>query len=224
MKKISLVLLVILMSSLFHSAVFAQEFKGKVLLAPGFGYNSNSNYTKVDSDKQDGNSYRTFNLVLPIGYFVSNRVALALVPGYSSTNNTYRNVNSGDEEFGTKTNTYGLSFIGRHYTNLTGKLNFFGEAGLGYSWGKRNERWPQYGATPTIEEADYKLSAFMFGLSPGLNFSLTDCMSVEATIGSLLYTNTKSKDENASDDGPADHTNSFSFSYNSFSFGILFLF
>lgn len=223
MKKVGLTSLLLVFTVFTLSA---QDFKGKVLFAPSFNYSTVSNYSKTGDEKSDGSSYRNFGLALPVGYFVSNRVAIGLAPVYSNYKNEYQMNNAQDDsEWGTKRNSFGISFLTRHYTKLAEKLNFFGEAAVGFGWGNKIERWPSGSSIePTVEEDEYKETSFVVALRPGLNYSLTKCMSVEATIGSLSFSHTSSKDVENSDDGPTDHSTLFGVSFNTFSFGVLFLF
>lgn len=215
MKRISLISLLLLATTSF---LFAQEFKGKVLLAPGISYTKSSYFEEYDGEKYDESSYTRFTIDVPVGYFVSDQWAVGITPAYYRGLNKYSYMQGGDKvESQYTTKLYMIGLFARHYTQLTDRLNVFGE--FTASLGSGTEKRLNYGQP----EENYKLSSYGFALVPGLNFKLTDSMFLELGIGSLNYSSSRTENKDNPDDSPVDHHNSFGFSFNTVSFGLMFL-
>lgn len=91
------------------------------------------------------------------------------------------------------------------------------ETGIGFGNYKTTNSDPNYSDKS-------KLSSFQAGVAPGLTFKINDGVYIEATIGNLSYVHMVTKDEDANDESPKEHTTDFGLNFNTFSFGMMFLF
>lgn len=214
MKRTTIVLLFVFVASIAYS----QDYQGRILIAPGFNYSTQSDFEKNNDEKNPVNSRNTFNVYIPVGYFLTDRVALGISPGYYSQKSEYTYIINGEDHTNEyKTNRFNIGVFGRHYTKLVDRLNFFAELSLSYGTGKQ---------TSNLDDSDEvvnNLTSFGFIAKPGLSFSLTDKMFIELGIGNINYSHSKSKEKDAPDDSPVEHNDFFGISYNSISFGLMFL-
>lgn len=201
------------------AVVYSQNFKDRVLFAPGLSLSLRSNFTETDGNKSDERNDQTFSIDLPVGYFITPRTAIGLSPGFYTNNNKYEYENQeGEQEIVRKTNLFNAGIFVRNYLPLSEKFNFLIASEL--SFGTGNVKEERNGT----EEDHAKMTLLTVSAAPGLNYAITEQFFIELGIGSLGYYYSWTKDKDADYTDPVDHSSSFGFNYNSFTFGVLFLF
>jgi len=138
-----------------------------------------SGTVSYDSQKTGDLKNTSFNVTPSVGFFVTDNIALGVAVGYTSTEND--NAGSG---FDTKQNAFTAGVFGRYYFNPASKFNIFGQLDLGYNSTKL-ETYSDFGPI------EYKVDGFGVGLSPGMNYWLSNHFALEATFGILGYASAK---------------------------------
>ena len=213
MKPLIALLLVAFIAS---GTVYSQEFNGKFLLSPTLSFNKGKTESKYQDDTKDTRKSTGVRIDVPVGWFITDNLAVGLSPGFSQANSK-RIYDSTDEETKTKMSSFNLGLWARYYTSLSDRifLHFTGQG--------------EYGAGKTTQEnpdmtRELKHSYYFIGLAPGLSYKASESIYIDATIGTLGYRSSTEKDEDADSELPEEKTNSFGFSFNSFSFGLTFMF
>lgn len=137
--------------------------KKDVFISGSFGYESNT--VKVDDFSASTSS---FTFAPTIGYFVSDNFAIGAGLTFSNQPIDF------DGETLDAT-SFGVRFMGRYYLNPGNKFSTFGQASLAFG-----------SINPELEGAD-NASTLDLGISPGINYFLSEKFSVEATFGRIGY-------------------------------------
>jgi hypothetical protein len=181
---------------------------------------SHKNKTKTGDDNQDNSSDVSLSINVPIGGFVSERVALGIAPGYLFSRSKIIGVNYPGynylDEF--ESNLITIDAFCRYYGPVADRLKFLliFEMGFGFGNSQYKNEYGYYSKS--------KLSTFNMGVAPGFSFKVKRGIYLEAMIGDFSYYNRVEKDEDATDESPREHFNNFSINFNSFTFGMMFLF
>lgn len=181
-------------------ASYAQNFgfnQGDIILEGSIGVSSNDNKTtEVKSS--------SINLNPVIGYFVSDKLAVGVKPGYYQSKNTNY---SGSDDTYSKTNSLGADLFGRYYFLEAGaRLKVFTELDLGYS----SSYTESYNGITKIKSDNTNTFGANAGI--GANYFLTDHIAIGYQFSNLIGFNS-SKLDNSS----AKPTNSAYVNLNNFS-------
>lgn len=218
MKKLSIISSILIFCLCIASA---QEFKGKGIIAPSVSFSSTKERVKTGDNNDDGNLNVSLLLSVPIGGFVSERVALGISPGYYySRYKQTINYIPYPSLYERETNLFTVNGFCRYYGPIAEKLKFLllFEAGIGFG----SYQTTSNDGSTNMDKS--KLSSFQAGVAPGFSFRVHDGVYLEATIGDLSYFHSVTKDEDASDESPRDHVTTFGLNFNTFSFGLMLLF
>ncbi|WP_298902774.1 OmpW family outer membrane protein [uncultured Psychroserpens sp.] len=136
--------------------------KGDVYVSGTVGYNS----TKEGDFKTN-----RFDFMPTVGYFVSENIALEanLIIGSSE---------DADDD---KTSTFGAGLGATYFFTPASQFSFTVGAGVAYT----NAKFEPNGGTET------KVNAFAIAVAPGLNYFVSDCFALRASIGALSYASAK---------------------------------
>ncbi|MFI1773266.1 outer membrane beta-barrel protein [Thalassobellus citreus] len=205
---------------LVGSTVFAQNTEEKFeipknqwTLGGNVSFNSRSSEyenNSVNSINKYENKAKGFGIKPEVGYAISNNLILGLGVGYLYSE--YENINS--EEYQTK--TYRVTPYVRKYFPLNERFAFNIQGELSFSDSERK----------TKEEGSTNFSSigkgndFFVGLRPGITYSLSHKIYLNATMGTLGFTNSKWES-----DSSKDKTDVFDFNLgtSNLAFGLLIL-
>lgn len=197
MKKIVLLMIAIVA---FAFATKAQNFgfqKGDVILEGSVG-------GSLHDDKNTEIKTSNLNLKPKAGYFVSDKFAIGIAPGYNQSKTTNY---SGSQDTYTKTNTVSVELFGRYYFLEAGtRFKFYSELDLGYSsMGGETSN----GSTTTKMD---KTNGAGAGVGIGANYFITKKIAIGYQFSNILGFATSKMDTNG-----AKAVNSFYANLNSFS-------
>ncbi len=137
--------------------------QGDLYVSGTVGYNS---FSQGDADS----NALTFSPTA--GYFVSDNIAVEL--GLT--------VGTGEDTAKTKTSSFGGTLGATYFFTPEDQFSFTLGAGLAYTSTKVN---------PDGEDNDTTWNNFGFAVSPGVNYFVSDCFALRASIGALSYTSNK---------------------------------
>ncbi|WP_452596471.1 outer membrane beta-barrel protein [Pontimicrobium sp. MEBiC01747] len=137
--------------------------KGDLYASGTVGYNS---FSQGDVDSNE------LTFAPSVGYFVSDNIAVEL--GVT--------VGSGEDTAKTKTNTFGGSLGATYFFTPADQFSFTLGAGVAYN----STKVELDGATN-----DTKVNAFAVAVAPGVNYFVSNCFALRASIGALSYTSAK---------------------------------
>ncbi|MFD2824749.1 outer membrane beta-barrel protein [Lacinutrix iliipiscaria] len=154
----------------------------------------------INTWKQDDAKSNSYAFMPSVGYFLSDNIALEL--GLS--------VGGGEDTGENKTNTFGANLGARYFFTPANQFSFTVGAGFGYMSSKYE---PNGGD-------ESKTNTFGFSVAPGLNYFVSNCFALRASIGALSYTSEKG------DWDGAEAANSFGFNLDlsDINFGVTYKF
>jgi hypothetical protein len=160
----------------------AQINKGSIMLGGSLGGSFN-NYKDPDTVAAKFNNF----LISPaIGFAVANNTIVGFSLLYVLSNNKYY------AEPELKGHSYGAGVFLRKYKLLSKNFYLFGEGELMYTHASYNYSIHNSSFT----EYDSKANAIGLNITPGIAYSLTHCIQLEASLQNLLsfgYSSTKEK-------------------------------
>ena len=112
-----------------------------------------------------------------VGYFINDNIALEL--------NVL--VGTGEDFNEDKTSTFGAGLGATYFFAPANQFSFTLGAGVSYA----NSKFEPNGG----EES--KVNAFGIAVAPGLNYFVSDCIALRASIGALSYTSAKADEDGA---------------------------
>jgi len=136
--------------------------KGDVYASGTVGFSN----TKVDDFKSN-----EFTFSPSVGYFINDNLALEVNLA----------IGSGEDFNEDKTSSFGGGVSANYFFTPANQFSFTLGAGFGYTSIKEE---PNGG-----EES--KVNAFAIAVAPGLNYFVSDCIALRASIGALSYTSAK---------------------------------
>ncbi len=192
-------LLFIAIAVLGLTAVNAQEEtktggfeKGDVFISGTVGFTTTS-AGDISSD--------TFVIAPSAGYFVNENFAVGLSATYSEASVAF---DLAEDNAEVDAKTFGGGVFGRYYFTPANQFSFFGNLGVAYA---------------STDFVGTDLNTFSVGLAPGINYFLSDCIAIEASVGVLGYSSAKF------DVDGAEAVNTFSLSLTSnVAFGVTYKF
>lgn len=137
--------------------------QGDVYVSGRLGFNS----FKAGEEKSSN-----FNLSPSVGYFVSDNIAIEA--GLNIGSNKYAN--------DSKSSSFGGELGANYFFTPADKFSFTVGAGFAYSTLKRES---------SSGTESPKVNSFIFAVSPGLNYFVSDSFALRASIGALSYGSTK---------------------------------
>jgi hypothetical protein len=207
-------ILLSLLLAITSLSCLAQINKGTVLLGGNLSFSRNVSKNTSPMNKYSG-EVNTFSLNPTLGFFVSDKWMAGLNIGYSNVNSSNNNpLGSFPSESETNLNLLSVGPVVRYYQPVSDKISFFGQANMGFGFGKSTYESRYNGNSDTQE---YNVSSFVIGLNPGVVFFLTRRIGLEASIGSLSFNRSSSKSE--SDDAEQEN-NSVGISFNPTQLGL----
>jgi hypothetical protein len=178
-------LLSIIVSIFFVASASAQTGAGKFYIGgnTSYAYNSYGSETTYSYASGYTNYYvtkvGTFNLSPEFGFFITNKLSIAIQGAYSHSSGTessyyYSYLNSSDNYV--KTDVYNSNFIGvgldlRYYCMISDKFGFF----------------PQVGFTTLNNTSNLNVGTFAIGASPNLVFFPSKKVGVTLGFGNIGY-------------------------------------
>lgn len=188
MKKITVLSLVMFLTFVCS---YAQIAKGSKVLGIDFNINIDNNENDNASD------YSSFGLTPNFKYFITDRLALGLGLGFSSSK--YENTNSKNV-----TSIFGVSPELRYYfPTSSNQFYFFGQFRVGLGFG--NNKFTQSGDT-----FESKLTTASVFLSPGVVYFPTPKWGIEFVFRGIGFSNTNPEGDN-------NNSSNFTLGINSFS-------
>lgn len=145
--------------------------KGDIFISGGFGF---------VSQKQGDNKTNRFEIAPRAGFFVSDDIAVGAQVKFESIKNENGSLKETDSEIS-------LGAFGRYYFSPANKFSVFGQLEANYISSKDE----------TLGQPDAKLNGFGLGLSPGLNYFISDNFALEVLWGILGYRTSKPDVDNA---------------------------
>ena len=136
--------------------------KGDVYVSGGLGFNS---------WKQGDAKTNEFTISPSVGYFVSENIAVEALLSFGS----------GENAIETKTTTLGGSLGATYYFTPASQFSFNVGLAAGYNSQK---------VEPNVGD-ESKLNGFAVAVAPGINYFVSDCFALRASIGALSYASAK---------------------------------
>lgn len=168
--------------------------KGDVYVSGSIGFNSQNS----PGDSKDN----AFTVMPSVGFFVSDHVALGAELGYM----TYKGKLSGTTV--SKINQLSAGVYGKYVFTPQKQFSFYTQLGVGIT------TWEDK------EITDSKVNGFGVALAPGINYFISNCIALHASVGSLAYNTTKP------DVDGAESTDTFGLNVNlkDINFGVIYNF
>jgi hypothetical protein len=194
----------------FVTMASAQINAGSALITGTVSYSM----TTVDSDLSPGETEET-NLFLQLtsGYFVGENFVLGLNVGYSmSESSSFVSVIAPEKRV-TETNLVTIGPFARYYYMFDEKAGFFGQADIGFGFGKRQVE----------EEPGVDISRIEGVLRPGMTYFFSEKWAVEGKFGYIGYSQNKEEYTTADQNFEVTTSNlQVSFNFTTLSFGLAF--
>jgi outer membrane protein len=162
MKKIILGLSLVLAAS-FANAQFS---KGNIYVTGDVGFHS-------ENDKNDDTKHSGYHFSPAVSYLVTSNVAVGAKLNIGGEKTQIGSVSS-------DSTSTGFGVFGRYYFTPANKFSLF--ANLGFD----------YNTTKPVSSVDFKSNEMSIGLSAGMNYFVSNHLSLEASFGKLGYTSEKS--------------------------------
>jgi hypothetical protein len=194
----------------FTTLASAQINAGSALITGTASYS----LTTIDSDFSPGETEETnLNFQLTSGYFVGENFVLGLNVGYSMTESSSFISVIEPEKRVTETNIVIVGPFARYYYMFDDKAGFFGQADIGFGFGKRQVE----------EEPGVDISRIEGVLRPGMTFFFSDRWAVEGKFGYIGYSQNKEEYRTADQNFEVTTSNlQVSFNFTTLSFGLAF--
>ena len=135
----------------------------------------------VKSMSCDGTSATEFSIKPEVGYTLSDKFAVGMTIGYSTSNMAYEN-GAWSGKLDKSVNTFMVSPYVRYTFAKLDKVNFFCDGLVEYS---------------NINNGYYKTNGFAIGFQPGVAVNLNEKISFVAKLGQLTYATAKADLEGA---------------------------
>jgi outer membrane protein len=159
--------------------------KGDVAITGGFGFG-----TESTGDMK----VNTFTFMPTAGFFVTNNIAVGVNAAISTGKEE-------DNDFEATLNTLKVGAFGQYYFTPSNQFSFLVTVGAGFTSWKYEEEVPNF-------SSETKSDGFYAGVTPGINYFVSDHFAIQAHVGVLGYETTKP------DADGADSTDSFDFGVN----------
>ena len=140
--------------------------KGDIYVSGTVGFNSQT---------QDEEKINNLKFSPTVGYFVSNNIALEFNLLFGSQKEEF-------EGFEEKMSQFGAGLGATYFFTPDSQFSFTVGAGLAYVSSKEE--------IDGVDE-DFKANTFGIAVSPGLNYFVSDCIALRASIGALSYSSSK---------------------------------
>ena len=173
----------------------------------------------------------TFEFVPTIGYMFNDNMGVGIDLGFGFSKEVTDNLT--DPELGTyklteKATTIAFAPFFRYVFAEIDNFKFYGDVKFAYATSKPKDKYEFTNANTTVETDGAKMSAFAFGVIPGIQYNFTDNISINAKLNllSLGYTSAKYTSENGGDKTTISD-NQFGFGVNQptdFEFGFFYTF
>jgi hypothetical protein len=126
------------------------------------------------STTDGGNDTKTtdFKIAPSVGYFLTDKVALGVNFGYGAGTTKAGTVTTEDNDM------VELGAFARYYYTPAKAFSIFNQVGVSY-------------ATTNDKIAKLKNNSFSFHFAPGVNYFMSERVSVQATLGSISYSTSK---------------------------------
>ncbi|WP_372754628.1 outer membrane beta-barrel protein [Mariniflexile sp.] len=174
---------------------------------------SSQNYESQNEDYDSDSNQTSFFIKPDIGYAIDSNLVIGLMPGFNILNSKREGSN---EEY--KSNGFSIAPYIRKYFAISNNfaLNVQGE--FMYSYQKSENKYAN-SVTNITSESDR--NSIFIGVRPGLTYSLTNKIYLNANLGSIGYYSDKSEN----DEGITSKLNNFNFNFSTsdLSFGVLVL-
>ncbi|CAH8283686.1 outer membrane protein with beta-barrel domain [Mariniflexile fucanivorans] len=197
--KTHLIIALLLMSTFTFAQTSEEKFEiSKNQWLVGGSINFTSQNYESQNESYDSNYKRTSFFIKPdIGYAIDSNLIIGVMPGFNIVNSKF--VESDDEY---KSNGLSIAPYIRKYFAINNKLAFNVQGELMYSYQKSKNIYSD-SVTNTGSESDS--NSIFIGVRPGLTYSLTNKIYLNAHLGSIGYYSDKSEN----DEGTISKSNNF---------------
>jgi len=190
-------MILICISTFIFSSSYSQTEKGKKLLGGSINFYGSSDKNSVSPGEYDSDELGFF-LASRYGYFVKNQLAIGATLRFGTYNYKYSMYNPQIIPYPSTNERNEISFgVGgfiRSYKNFTEKFSFIVDGSVYYNYSDSKSIQPN---AFEPDETKTKTNGFSFILTPGINYFLTSKLGIEASLGNLFYSYSKSKDDSS---------------------------
>jgi len=155
--------------------------KAQFFVGGGLGVYSSSSATTFGSTTYDDSKSFSLDFYPKVGYFMTKKFALGLGLGIGTSK--YTQFSSNGDETITKSNYWDIAPFARFYFKKIGDFSFFGEGELSFGNNKVKHEYP--GGYSDSEDKSFNISE---RISPGISYSLTEKIELEAILGGIHST------------------------------------
>ncbi|MBP0903592.1 outer membrane beta-barrel protein [Mariniflexile gromovii] len=213
--KTHLIIALVLVSTFTFAQNSEEKFeipKNQWIVGGIINFNSQNSESEYESSNSDSNQTSLF-IKPDIGYAIDSNLVIGLMPGFNILN--FKHDGSNDEY---KSNGFSIAPYIRKYFAISNNfaLNVQGEFMYSY---QKNENIYANSGTNFTSESDR--NSIFIGVKPGLTYSLTNKIYLNANLGSIGYYSDKSENN----EGIVSKSNNFNLSLSSSDlyFGVLVL-
>ncbi|MBK6346435.1 MAG: hypothetical protein IPN08_07850 [Bacteroidales bacterium] len=155
----------------------ALGLKAQFFVGGGLSVSSSSSSTTFGSTTEDNDKSFSFGFYPKAGYFITKKFALGMGIGIGTSK--YTEFDSSGDEIITRSNSWEVAPFARFYFKEVGNLSFFGEGVLSVGGSKQINEYTGY------EDVTNKFFSISERISPGISYSLSEKIELEAILGSI---------------------------------------
>jgi len=150
------------------------------------GYSKNSTFLtgsvgiSSKNDKDELTKSSSFNFTPTVGHFLSDNVAVGVGLGIGSDKVTVDGTTESEKS------TFNVGAFGRYYFSPKSKFSMFGHLGVNYN-----------SSTEKIPTPEVKTTGMDVFVAPGFNYFISNKLALEAVIGRLGYSTSKTDESGA---------------------------
>jgi hypothetical protein len=184
MKKLVLSMIIV---SLVCFKSIGQHSQGSISVGGTFMLSSSKETNENNNTSTDGPKTINFKIVPSVEYFMSDKFSVGLGLGFSTQRVKRNNYPEGSivyDEYVVSHPRFVLNPFARMYFPLGDRVNLFGEGFINFETGKDKYEYTDNNRTDTYK---FKASDFSIGITPGIQFMVSQKIALEATFGFVGY-------------------------------------
>ncbi len=215
----------LLLTSLFLlTTIYAQEEPDFGFKKEDFFISGTINYKNSETKNTNSTSETNeFQIQPEIGYFVGSNLALGTRLGYLTGEQKSRGNNVSNTV--TDLSGYSLGAFARYFIHPQKRFSIYADLSVGYTFTKNETESPGSSNQLNTGVFETEVKAYDITLSPGINFFISEKLSITSRIGGIRYLDQEFTAFNSLDSSEIkreDNEFSIDLDFNNISFGILY--
>jgi hypothetical protein len=184
MKKLVLSMIVV---SLVCFKSIGQHSQGSLSVGGTFNLSSSKTTYEYNNSSTDGPKTTNFKIVPSVEYFMSDKFSVGLGIGFTTSRTKEENVTISGvsyDKYLEATPRFVFNPYVRMYFPLGDRVSIFGQGFISLATGKDRYEYTDNNRTDTYK---YNASDFSIGVTPGIQFMVSQKIALEATFGFVGY-------------------------------------